>query len=76
MSKPLLLLTWRDHYTSGGWKEESEFEKQEPDINRSVGWLVAEDEHRLTIVQTIGSESVRDSLTLEKSCLEKRRELR
>ncbi len=76
MARPLLLLTWCDHYTTGGWKIASEFEDQPSDINRSVGWLVAEDEQRLTIVQTVGPEFVRDSLTIEKACLEKRRVLR
>lgn len=75
MTRPLLLLTWRDHYTTGGWKTADEY-TQEPDINRTVGWLVAEDDERVTIVQTVGTEFMRDSMTLEKSCLLKRRVLR
>lgn len=74
MSFPLIRVVWRDHFTTGGWKDVSDLEAQEPDLNESVGWLVTENDERLTIVQTTGldeeqNRKVRDSLTIEKSCI-------
>jgi hypothetical protein len=74
---PIIRVTWRDHYGTGGWKDLDEVGRLlKPDYQVSVGWLVAEDAHRLVIVQTHGTDAdnpqVKDSMTIEKSCVVER----
>lgn len=82
MARPLLLVHWRDHYSTDGWigldPEEDIAPLLERAVVTSVGWLLAENDERLVLFQTLGIEGkrVRDTITIEKACIVKRRALR
>ena len=77
VGKALEWVVWRDHFTTGDWRDLNDADLIKPDLSDSIGWVLAEDDARLVLVQTVSRDhpSIRNTLTIEKSCIEGRRTL-
>lgn len=53
MARPIVLIEWTDSATSHGWSDH--LPSSEDMACRSVGFLVAEDEHAITLAFGIGA---------------------
>lgn len=75
-------VTWEDAYTRTGWEHEKFYKEHghgDPVVVRSVGYLLARDENRTTIVQSgnvDGRHNVDGSITIPTGCIKKIRVLR
>lgn len=75
---PLLYVEWADHHANGSWQTEVD---HTPIICCSVGWLVKEDRHGVSIVGSRGTEdksqaTIGNSQYIIKSCILKRQTLK
>ena len=74
-TKPLLLVTWKDHAATGSWANVEEFHKAA--ICFQVGWLWKEDREGITLVGGYsppgwGSDQTGSLQYILKSCIVKR----
>jgi len=73
---PLVILEWHDAVTEGGWVSSKDYEPKTVLVT-SVGWLLSETDHHISIIGSYNSEKdFSDITTVPKQWLIKQKILR
>lgn len=73
--RPLVLVDWLDSHIRAGWRDDHD--EGQPAVCRSVGWLVAKDRRRITLVQSLANNGeAADSITIPRAAVTRMRTLR
>lgn len=75
---PLTIIDWEDSASLVGatWNAIEDIKKSHPIICKSVGWVVVEDKHCVTLVAHISGDEAGGDLCIPKKSIVKRRIIR
>jgi len=75
--KHIIEVEWIDSAVKGRWQAKAEYEKCQPSLCRTAGYLLVKDEKRIVILQSNSNDGdVCDSMTIPLVCVKHIRRLK